>query len=183
MRIRFAVTSPQTLAFAARLPRREALRLALGVALGLAACPAELLAAPLAAGGLSRAQLATLTSLLDTLIPADALSPSASQAGVLKDLLHEVRFDASFQKLLRLGCDWIALQTGGDFAVASLDARGYVLDWMAKAAPDTLPRRFFDVMRDSALALYYTRPASWRGSRIDASPQPVGYPEIADVTP
>ena len=120
----------------------------------------------------------TLTAFLDTLIPADAASPSASEAGVTDRLMAEAGRDPTYARLIQVGCRWIDVQTGGEFAGAPEAARILVAEWMSKAALDTPPRRFFDLVRDHALALYYTVPASWRGSPFERPPQPIGYPEI-----
>ena len=35
--------------------------------------------------------------------------------------------------------------------------------------------RFFQVMRNTAMAAYYAEPAAWRGLALDRPPQPLGF--------
>jgi len=120
---------------------------------------------------------ATLSGFLDTLLPADEYSPSASALGTPDRLLAEAERDPLYLRLIRAGCEWIDLQTQGEFAGAPEAARGLVVDWMSKAPRDSVPRRFFDLVRDHALVLYYSTPAGWRGTGFEHPPQPLGYPE------
>jgi hypothetical protein len=59
---------------------------------------------------------AILRVFVDTLIPADDLSPAASALGVDELILQQAEADASYDRFLTLGCRWLNLQAQGDFS-------------------------------------------------------------------
>ena len=119
-----------------------------------------------------------LSSFLDTLIPADNISPSASQAGVTEDILNFSRNDKLLHKLITLGCQWLDLQTPVKFTELPEDVRERILTWMSQAKENSLPRKFFDITRHLSMGFYYRKPASWKGLPITRPPQPLGYPDF-----
>ncbi len=111
----------------------------------------------------------------DTLVPADALTPSATDLGVPQILLDEVTGNDDLERLVSVACAWLDAQAGGDFAAQDIDTREALVQRMAELAWETPPRRFFHLMRNSVMAEYYAQPASWRGLALDRPPQPVGF--------
>lgn len=151
-----------------------------------------LLGAIAANGGLARIALAGnapgkkkhtryLQTFIDTLIPADAESPSASQLGVLDDIQGVMKHDALFARLVVTGIQWLDINTQGRFDMLAAEERENVLRWMEQQQYDTIPRRFLEVLRDQVMLFYYAKPASWNGMEIQRPPQPIGYPAPSPV--
>lgn len=120
----------------------------------------------------------TLSIFLDTLIPDDNITPSASSAGVTEDILAFATNDKLFGKFIALGCQWLNLQTGVRFSELPDDARGRIIEWMSHTKKNSLPRKFFDITRHLAMGFYYRKHASWKGLPVSRPPQPFGYPDF-----
>lgn len=112
--------------------------------------------------------------LLDHLIPADELTPSASQLGVDAQLWSEARQDPAYLQLVTFGCQWIDRYHPEGFAGLGDDEREQLLIWMSQAPWESPQRRFFELVRDHAMTLYYARPEARKGSLLEDPPQPVG---------
>ena len=150
--------------------RRAARRVALGVALACTDLQA------LSAGPGEGARIArTFTAFCDTLVPADALTPSASALGVPKAILGDVQGNPLAERLLAAGCDWLDAECRGDFAAAPEAARHAALERMQAMPWESPAGRFFLVMRNTVMADYYVQPLSWRGLALDRPPQPLGF--------
>jgi hypothetical protein len=111
---------------------------------------------------------------LDHLIPADALSPSASGLQVDRQLWSEVRQDAEYLRLVVFGCQWLDRYHPLGFAGLSEPEREKLLTWMSQAPWEAPQRRFFDLVRDHAMTLYYLQPQARHGTLLEAPPQPMG---------
>lgn len=122
-----------------------------------------------------------LQTFIDTLIPADAESPSASQLGVLDDIQGVMKHDALFARLVETGIQWLDINTQGRFDMLAALERENVLRWMEQQHYDTIPRRFLELLRDQVMLFYYAKPASWNGMEIRRPPQPIGYPAPSPV--
>jgi hypothetical protein len=120
-------------------------------------------------------QSATFTAFCDTLIPADAISPSASGLGVPARILAEVQANAQLQRLVGFSCAWLDQAAGGDFARADEGLRNGILEAMSALPWEAPQRRFFDLMRDLAMGYFYSQPAALAGMATDQPPQPAGY--------
>jgi len=118
---------------------------------------------------------------MDTLIPADPLSPSASQLGVMDDIQNLMHNDALFSGLINTGIQWLDINTQGRFDKLSIEDRENVLHWMAQQQYDTIPRRFLEIVRDQVMMFYYSKPESYHAMPIEGPPQPVGYPTPVPV--
>ena len=151
--------------------RRAARRIALGVAL---ACT-DLQALAAAGQGDGERIVRTFVAFCDTLVPADALTPSASALGVPKAILGDMQGDALGERLLAAGCDWLDGECRGDFAAAPEAARHAALERMQAMPWESPAGRFFVVMRNTVMADYYVQPLSWRGLALDRPPQPLGF--------
>lgn len=119
----------------------------------------------------------TLVALLDTLLPRDTLSGSASDLGVPNEILAESSRNALYNRLVHAGCQWLDHAAEGSFANASPQVREVIVAWAAQSDWNQVPRRFYELIRQRALGLYYSKPAAWGGTPISRPPQPIGYPE------
>lgn len=119
----------------------------------------------------------TLAAFLDTLLPRDALSGSASDLGVPASILAESAGNSAYSDLIGNGCKWLDLAAQGNFAGSAPHARHAIVARMADAKWDTMPRSFYEVLRQRAIEIYYGRPEGWGGLPISRPPQPIGYPD------
>jgi hypothetical protein len=119
--------------------------------------------------------LATFSVFLDTLIPDDGISPSATAAGVLREMQVNMERHRMYLRFIRLGCRWLNVQAGGDFVAMPEADRIRLLQRMSRARSGSLPRRFFDLMRYRAMNSYYRKPVAWKGLAVNRPPQPLGY--------
>lgn len=131
---------------------------------------------PTHAAAPAKNERATIAAFLDILLPRDALSGSASDLGVHDRLLAFARTDANFGRLLSLGSQWLNMTGGEPFAVLSGDQQSAIATWMSTADWNEIPRRFYELVRQIAIELYFTQPAAWAGLPIFRPPQPLGYP-------
>lgn len=153
--------------------RRAALRLLAGAAAlafveipALAAGPASPPAASLAT---------TFGAFCDTLVPADELTPAASALGVPRAILASLEGDGLGERLLAAGCDWLDAACAGGFARAAEAERVAACERMQAMPWQSPAGRFFHLMRNTVLGLYYAEPAAWRGLALDRPPQPLGF--------
>ena len=153
--------------------RRAARRIALGMAVActdLAGLAAE--AAPASEGDRI---VRTFVAFCDTLVPADALTPSASALGVPKEILDDLQGQPLGLRLLAAGCAWLDQECRGDFAAAPEAMRDAALQKMQAMPWESPAGRFFAVMRNTVMADYYAQPLAWRGLALDRPPQPLGF--------
>ena len=155
-----------------RRRRRLLLTIAGGAAVGLAP-------AVHAAAARADPPNATFIAFIDTLLPADALTPAASALRVPHDILREAAQNANYLGMIESGCAWLDRAAGGSFAVSSTETRDATVAKMALLGWDAPPRYFYEVLRQRAIELYYAHPASWGGLAITRPPQPIGYPDHA----
>jgi len=118
----------------------------------------------------------TLVSFLDVLLPADEHSPSASQLDVESELLELAARVELFEKLLALGTHWLNDTGRGPFHSLSISDRNKVVSWMSTSDYDQIPGRFYQLVRLTAVEIYYARPESLGGFDLNPAPQPTGYP-------
>lgn len=152
--------------------RRQLLKLA-GVFVltgGLGAAPAWAFIVP------SRLERRTLAIFVDVLIPRDALSGSATELGVDVRLWDLAKKSGTFRLLLGSGCHWLNQTGGPPFAELSPEQKTLVVEWMETSDWNEIPRRFYELVRQAAVELYFSQPAAWAGLPIRQPPQPRGYP-------
>ena len=118
----------------------------------------------------------TFAAFLDVLLPRDALSGSATDLHVDDKLWEFAQSDARFRRLLGLGCQWLNLTGGPPFAELTAEQQIAVLEWMSTSDWNRIPRRFYELVRQAAIELYYSDPEAWHGLPIERPPQPLGYP-------
>jgi len=153
--------------------RRAARRVALAMA--VACTDLTVLVANAAPTGAVERTVRTFVAFCDTLVPADALTPSASALGVPKAILADLEGQPHGQRLLGAGCDWLDRECGGDFAAAPEAMRDAALQNMQAMPWESPAGRFFGVMRNTVMADYYAQPLAWRGLALDRPPQPLGF--------
>lgn len=123
---------------------------------------------------LSPAELATLTVLVDTIIPADAKSPSASAVGVPAWINEYVSapYDGQMRDLIRVrgGLAWLNVESskrfGRTFARLTEAERQQICDdicYLPNAKPEFQSgARFFDLVRDLTAVGFYTTDAGMK---------------------
>ncbi|MGO9443786.1 MAG: gluconate 2-dehydrogenase subunit 3 family protein [Thiobacillaceae bacterium] len=134
--------------------------------------PGPVLAAP----SPTRSQRTTFGAFLDILLPRDLLSGSATDLGVDAKLWEFSGLDPRFRRLVALGCQWLDMTGGPRFAELRPEQQLILVNWMTTSKWNRVPRRFYELMRQAAIEIYYSEPASWPGLPITHPPQPLGYP-------
>lgn len=119
---------------------------------------------------------ATLAAFLDTLLPRDELSGSATDLGTDRQLWAFSKTAPDFRKLVNYGCRWLNMTGGAQFSDLATEQQIAIVDWMSRADWNEIPRRFYELVRQVAIELYFSNPASVNGLPINRSPQPQGYP-------
>lgn len=123
---------------------------------------------------LSPAELATLSVLCDTIIPADSVSPSATAVGVPAWINEYVSapYDGQQRDLVRVrgGLAWLKRESmkrfGKTFSRLSETQRTQICDdicFLPKAKPEfQAAARFFDLVRDLTAVGFYTSDAGMK---------------------
>ncbi len=136
---------------------------------------ASLLAGFPLAGSASRPDLPQLSVFVDILIPRDFLSGSATDYDVHLEILALCDDSPQLMSLINAGADWLN-QTGSvPFEQLPQADQLTVVQWMSDANPNELPGRFFMVVRQLAVEIYYSDARAWNGLAIDHPPQPQGF--------
>lgn len=117
-----------------------------------------------------------LAAFLDTLLPGEQFSGSATDLHVDREIWAFAATDAQFRKLLGIGCQWLDMTGSKHFADLEMQQRIAIVTWMAQADWNQVPRRFYELLRQVSLELYYSRIDAWAGLPIQSPPQPRGYP-------
>ena len=161
--------------------RRSFLRLAFGFVSGILVWPATKFANAQLGVSSPPKFAATLKAVVDTLIPDDGLSPSASALGVDQSMIQISQNQERIFDLLEKGCAWLDGQAGGAFAQLDEKARIDALK-LAEAQPMSHARTFFVYVRKEAMRLYYAHPEASKGF-VDytPTPQPLGYPDYTQA--
>ena len=129
----------------------------------------------LAAPAPSALERATFAAFLDVLLPRDALSGSATDLRVDEQLWGLSDTEARFRRLIALGCQWLNTTGGPPFTELTAEQQIAVVEWISHSDWGQVPRRFYELVRQTAVEVYYSDPAAWRGLSIDRPPQPLGY--------
>ncbi len=129
----------------------------------------------------SAAEMATITALADIILPKDAVSGSASEAGVPAFIDFIVRDMPSHQIPMRGGLRWLEMQClnryGKPFPGCSSAEQLEIVDAIAypdKATPDLQPGvQFFSLMRNLTASGFYTseigiRDLNYTGNQVNA---------------
>lgn len=116
------------------------------------------------------------SAFLNVLLPADKFTASATDLHVDKKLWSFSKSDPRFKRLIELGCTWLNMTGGPPFAELSDEQKITVVEWMSRSDWNEVPRRFYELIRQTAVEMYYSQPAAWKGLPIQHPPQPNGYP-------
>jgi hypothetical protein len=124
----------------------------------------------------------TLSAYVDTLLPEEGASPSASALGVPEKMLRVApRRSRAQARLLQAGCAWLdaAARGAGAQGFAALDEarRVAIVSAAQKARRNSVPAQFFAMTSYYAMSLYYTQPGAWGALAFPGPPQPVGFPD------
>jgi len=117
-----------------------------------------------------------LAAFVDTLLPADALTPAASALGVPEAIADFAAGVPGLPELIAGGTAWLDRTGGPPFAELSAADRDRVVAWMEGSDPAQGPYRFYEVIRLLAVEFYYAAPEAVAGLPLNVAPQPRGYP-------
>lgn len=152
-----------------RVTRRRLLASSLTASLGLLTLPA-------AAEDAGTDAMASLGAVLDGLLPADALSPSATGLGVDDELRTFLAGQEMLTQLISLGLGWMDRIGGRPFRELSPMRQAAILAQMEASDPNHIPGRCYHILRALAVEFYYARAEALGGLPLDPAPQPHGYP-------
>ena len=120
-----------------------------------------------------------LQAWTDTLLPADEVSPAASELGVPSRVADKALGNPDYLKLIRVGCRWLNRQARkqGTQTFAELDVpeREGIVRLAEQAAAKSLPHAFFVYTRDDIFQFYYAQPETWVMLDYPGPPQPLGF--------
>lgn len=120
--------------------------------------------------------LASLGAVLDRLLPADDLSPSATALGIDAEIAAFLGDEGPLLQLFALALDWMDGLDGRPFRDLPTMRQAQILDAMAAGDPDQIPGRFYHILRALAVEFFYARPEALGGLPLHPAPQPEGYP-------
>jgi hypothetical protein len=124
----------------------------------------------------TRLERQTLASFIDVLVPRDVMSGSATDLQVDKKLWEFSQSSKEFRRLVGLGCQWLNTTGGLSFAELEPEQRNRLVEWMAHSDWNEIPRRFYELLRQATVEIYFSDPSAWNGLAIRQPPQPNGYP-------
>lgn len=120
--------------------------------------------------------LASLGAVLDVLLPADDLSPSATALGVGDEIVAFLGDDGPLRQLFTLALDWMDGLDGRPYRDLPPLRQAQILDAMAASDHDLIPGRFYHILRALVVEFAYARPEALGGLPLHPAPQPEGYP-------
>jgi len=118
----------------------------------------------------------SLASVVDVLLPADDVSPSASALGVDRDIADFVSENEMLTRLFETALDWMDHVGDEPFRDLPPFQQVEVLTFMESSDFNAVPGRFYHILRALAVEFYYARAEAVAGFPLDATPQPNGYP-------
>ena len=128
-------------------------------------------------------ELRCLRAWIDTLLPADEVSPAASELKVDANIAQVARGNQDYLRLITMGCLWLNQQAGkqGGQAFEQLDDsdREQIVNLAEQAPARSAPKVFFERTRLDAFHYYYARPESWSMLNYPGPPQPYGFRDHA----
>ncbi len=130
----------------------------------------------LAARKASTIDRVAFAAFLDVLLPGDDHTASATALRVDRALLSLASRDDRFERLVALGCRWLNMTGTVGFADLQASDRIRIVEWMTTSDWNQVPRRFYELVRQTAVEAYYSHPAALAGLPMSAPPQPLGYP-------
>jgi hypothetical protein len=127
--------------------------------------------------------LRCLKAWVDTILPEDADSPTASALGVHFRIADKAVSSPTYHELVKLGCRWLDQQARGHGKelFADLDERSKetLVGQAENSVQESLPWVFFQQTREDAFHFYYAHPESWIMLKYPGPPQPYGFRDYA----
>ncbi len=121
------------------------------------------------------ADLRSLAAVLDTILPADDVSPSPSQLGIDQEIQNIVMANPALERLFGAALEWIDGLADQPFRDLTEAQRIEIISVMETADFNQIPGRFYHIVRTFACELYFARPEAIAGFPLNAAPQPAGY--------
>lgn len=116
-----------------------------------------------------------LAEIVDLILPADAMSPSASDLGVHTEIQNTIAGHPLLRRLFEYGLTWIDQVGGRPFLELPREAQLQILNFAEQADFNQVPGRFFAVLRVLACELYFSQTEAIAGYPLNDAPQPDGY--------
>jgi len=156
--------------------RRLFLQRLLGI--GLLSASAWLLKIQFFPGILNRKERQIFNTFINRLIPDDD-TPGAVALGVPEKLIALAKTDKSYRQLFKYGCAWLEQQaqalTKDDFINLDAKQQDNIISLAEKAPFNSIPQKFFQIVRLNAMKNYYADPRSWAELAYATPPQPNGF--------
>lgn len=158
-----------------RFSRRDALRIFASIQVGV-------LGIPLRSANAHTMDEPDFAVLLDTLIPSDTISRSATEVGVHEFLTDLGQSVENYFLLLDEGMKWLTGRSrrtfARSFAQLDLDQRDALIGAALAEPVGTLPQVFMSRLRMDALTIYYAIPENWASLGFDGPIQPQGFSDF-----
>jgi hypothetical protein len=126
----------------------------------------------------------TLEALLDAILP-DGERPGHRATGVLPRLVAELENERQTRRALVEGMRLLErrgrAEGASSFAALGPERRVALFTACGEDEYGSLPRFFYQNVRDAALRLHYSRRAAWRPLGLPHPPQPDGYEDFAEA--
>ena len=119
--------------------------------------------------------LSSLGALLDTLFPADALCPSATELGVDVKIREALGSEGPLLLLFKLAIDWMDGLHDRSFRDLPTAQQAEIVEAMALSDFNQIPGRFYHIARALTFEFAYAEPDALGGLPLHPSPQPAGY--------
>ncbi len=120
--------------------------------------------------------LRSLGAVLDTLVPADEFSPSASDLGLESEMERLIADNDLLTRLFVAALGWLDEVGSRPFRELDEERQVEILTAMAASDYNRIPGRFFHIVRALTVELYFARPEAISGYPLNPAPQPAGYP-------
>ncbi len=117
----------------------------------------------------------TLAAFLDVLIPRDRITGSATDLQVDRQLWSLAESSDNFRRLLAIGCEWLNKTDSVPFSQLTYKQQYKLITWMSESDWQYVPRRFYEIVRNTSMSLYYSQPEARQGLPMHLAPQPEGY--------
>jgi|GEM_PF-1530673 len=118
---------------------------------------------------------------LDTLIPVDDFTPSATQVGIPAKMLARLSMRPQPQQIVTAACQWLNSQAfelaKKSFVELNAEQREKIVLQAERSQENSVPKVFFEMTRREAFVYYYADSRSWKGLPEARVPQPLGFPE------
>ena len=119
--------------------------------------------------------LSSLGAVLDTLFPADALCPSATELGVDVKIREALGSEGPLLLLFKLAIDWMDGLHDRSFRDLPTAQQAEIVEAMALSDFNQIPGRFYHIARALTFEFAYAEPDALGGLPLHSSPQPAGY--------